>query len=161
MDRDIYIRETEAKFNRWEMELARMKAEVDKIDAEARQPIYIHLALLRENVQEARNSFERLRASDGDMWRQRGPDFDTGMERVESGFEDARQSFRSSGINLPTQPGAEGWPEGQGEITGESEGWSEGQGETPDNSIGWSEGQAGKKINDTEGWPEGQQQRSR
>jgi hypothetical protein len=157
MNRDIYQKETEARFDSWNAELNRMKAEVDKMQAEARQTFYIHLAMLRQNMQEVMNNFEELRASGDDMWQQMRADVDTGLKKVESGFEDARESFRKSGVHWTADTGSEGWPEGQGEIIGESEGWSEGQGRTPDNSKGWVEGQ-GRKTKDSVGWPEGQKE---
>lgn len=155
MNRTIYQTETQARFDGWRAELARMKAEADKMQADARREFYAILDKLQQNWQDTVDHFEELRASTDDVWTETRTGFDEALTRLGVAFEDARQSFVGSGIQWVTEPESEGWPEGQGRILGESEGWTEGQGETIDNSQGWVQG-LGKKVEDSAGWPEGQ-----
>lgn len=154
MNRDIYQKETQAKFDAWKAELDSMKAGIDKLQAEARQDFYALVNKLDDSWQAAVGQFDDLRASGDDVWDRMQGKVDDAMYRLDLSFADARESFRSSGIRI-SDPRSEGWPEGQGKILGESEGWTEGLGETVKNTQGWVKGQ-GEKVKDSAGWPEGQ-----
>lgn len=87
--RDAYLKQLQAQLDEWTANLAEMKAQADKLEAESRIELQRQIEKIREQQAEARARMEELAKAGDDAW----DDLTAGMEKA---WDDLREAMESA-----------------------------------------------------------------